>query len=206
MSLPISEIFYSLQGEGWDTGCASVFVRLHGCENNCSFCDTRDIPPPRFYRTEELINEVNKYVPCRNIVITGGEPLRTIPQQMELKNFILALRKETNNHCKISIETSGSVDPLPELTYYTSITCSPKQVCNWRICSGARYLKYVVIPTFTAEIPPLKWHNKIFLQPLWNVSENDVDQRSLNQCLEYIKKEPHRFRLSLQTHKYIGVR
>ena len=73
----ISEIFYSLQGEGRLIGLPSVFIRTSGCNLRCVWCDTPYTswqPEGRSYPIEKIIREVEKY-PARHVVITGGEPL-----------------------------------------------------------------------------------------------------------------------------------
>ena len=98
----VSEIFYSIQGEGTLAGTPSVFIRLSGCPLKCKWCDTQyawdanegdDIPVP------EIVNKVVHW-PCRFVVITGGEPMVN-PQLPELTTAL----KERNKH--ITIETSG---------------------------------------------------------------------------------------------------
>ena len=98
----VSEIFYSIQGEGTLAGTPSVFIRLSGCPLKCKWCDTQyawdanegdDIPVP------EIVNKVVHW-PCRFVVITGGETMVN-PQLPELTTAL----KERNKH--ITIETSG---------------------------------------------------------------------------------------------------
>lgn len=76
-SMRIAEIFYSLQGEGILAGLPSVFVRTSGCNLRCAWCDTSYTswkPEGGERNIEEILAEVEKY-PCRNVVLTGGEPL-----------------------------------------------------------------------------------------------------------------------------------
>jgi len=73
----ISELFYSLQGEGGLAGVPSVFVRLAGCPLRCRWCDTKyawDASAGTEMRPEEVLEQVERY-PTRYVVITGGEPL-----------------------------------------------------------------------------------------------------------------------------------
>jgi 7-carboxy-7-deazaguanine synthase len=102
----ISEIFYSLQGEGTLTGVPSVFVRTSGCNLRCRWCDTPYAswrPEGREWAVEEIVAEVQR-TPARHVVLTGGEPMlaKALPE--------LAQRlREENYH--ITIETAGTLPP-----------------------------------------------------------------------------------------------
>ena len=75
--MKVSEIFLSVQGEGCRAGAASVFVRLAGCDLRCTWCDTDyalDDKQAESLTVQEIINRVEKY-DCREVVVTGGEPL-----------------------------------------------------------------------------------------------------------------------------------
>ena len=68
----VDEIFYSLQGEGRNTGTPSVFVRFAGCNLQCDFCDTQHQSAQQMAE-DEIVDRVLAY-PATNVVITGGEP------------------------------------------------------------------------------------------------------------------------------------
>ncbi len=71
----ISEIFYSVEGEGIEIGRVEVFVRLSNCNLNCKWCDTKYAKQDgREMEIQEVLSEIEKY-PGKNISITGGEPL-----------------------------------------------------------------------------------------------------------------------------------
>jgi len=75
MSLQVSEIFYSIQGESTRAGCPCVFVRLAGCNLRCSYCDTVYAQQGGEERTiAAILAQISRY-PCRLVEITGGEPL-----------------------------------------------------------------------------------------------------------------------------------
>jgi len=98
----ISEIFYSLQGEGFLTGVPSVFIRLAGCPLRCRWCDTKytwDETAGQDYSIAEIVQTVGKW-PYKFVVITGGEPMinRDLPQ---LAQQLKAAGKY------ITIETAG---------------------------------------------------------------------------------------------------
>ncbi len=78
---PVNEIFYSLQGEGFNTGTASVFVRLSGCNLRCAFCDTNH-QPHTMMSLPEIVDEVMHYPSAPLIVLTGGEPALHIDDKL----------------------------------------------------------------------------------------------------------------------------
>ena len=102
----ISEIFYSLQGEGGLSGVPSVFVRTSGCNLRCSWCDTPYAswnPEGKQMAIDEIIAEVERH-PCEHVVLTGGEPM-IAPQIHDLA----AELKLLGYH--ITIETAGTIAP-----------------------------------------------------------------------------------------------
>jgi 7-carboxy-7-deazaguanine synthase len=106
--MKISEIFYSVQGEGLLTGVPSVFIRTSGCNLRCVWCDT----PYTSWRPEgdqmtipEILAAVDRVLdgaPCRYAVLTGGEPMM-LPESVELTNSL----QERGFH--ITVETAGTV-------------------------------------------------------------------------------------------------
>jgi len=102
--MKISEIFYSIQGEGTLIGVPSVFVRTSGCNLRCTWCDTPYTswsPEGTEMTHDAIIDEVQKY-PARHVVITGGEPLLFAPVVALTKTL-----KQLGLH--ITIETAGTV-------------------------------------------------------------------------------------------------
>jgi 7-carboxy-7-deazaguanine synthase len=98
----ISEIFYSIQGEGLLVGVPSVFVRLAGCPLRCRWCDTKYAQDPSSgveMNIEQIIEKVQQWQ-CRHVVLTGGEPMAN--------SQLPALAKALKKHRKhITIETAG---------------------------------------------------------------------------------------------------
>ena len=102
----ISEIFYSIQGEGELTGVPTVFIRTSGCNLRCRWCDTPYAswnPEGEEMSIEDIIKEVKKQ-PARHCVLTGGEPMIA----RGIKELAAALRAEGQH---ITIETAGTVSP-----------------------------------------------------------------------------------------------
>jgi len=105
----VSEIFYSLQGEGFLAGLPSVFVRLAGCPLRCRWCDTKygwDEKAGAHYSIAKIVRTVQRW-PCKFVVITGGEPMIN----SDLPELVQKL-KAIGKH--ITIETAGIVF-IPDL-------------------------------------------------------------------------------------------
>ena len=103
--MQITEIFFSIQGEGIHTGLPTVFIRATGCNLRCTYCDTTYVyENGKEMSIDQIISKIEKYQ-CINICITGGEPL--------LQNDTLRLiRKLQEKKYQISLETNGSI-PIP---------------------------------------------------------------------------------------------
>jgi len=110
-SLKISEVFFSIQGEGIYIGLPTIFIRLFGCNLRCAWCDTTYARIEEEGKWRELSpHEILKAVSCyssQHVCITGGEPLL----QQEIYTLILLLRERGYT---ISVETNGSL-PLQKL-------------------------------------------------------------------------------------------
>ena len=101
--LRITEIFYSLQGEGLTTGCPTVFVRLTGCPLRCHYCDTAyAFSGGEWREIADILRQVAEYSP-RYVCVTGGEPLA----QKACIDLLTAL---CDLGYAVSVETSGSLD------------------------------------------------------------------------------------------------
>ena len=212
-SLPVVEYFHSLQGEGAHVGRSAFFIRLALCKVGCPWCDTKES-----WISTNHINEspgnLSKYVSKAQlqgasfVVITGGEPLHH-----NLNPLCKAIRQATTNKTTtpiaIHLETSG-VDPLTGNPDW--ITLSPKKHAPplEDLLAKCDELK-VVIQTkddilFAEKMANSAYRNSIrnkypmlFLQAGW-------DNKNGHQlAFEYVKKHP-KWRLSMQTHKWLGVR
>jgi 7-carboxy-7-deazaguanine synthase len=105
--MTVSEIFYSIQGEGIQIGLPTIFLRLFGCDLRCSWCDTMyAVEGTNFKNIEiERVKEQIYMHDCKRICITGGEPLL---QEEELEILAADLIEQGYN---IVLETSGHRDP-----------------------------------------------------------------------------------------------
>ncbi|HZX68626.1 MAG TPA: 7-carboxy-7-deazaguanine synthase QueE [Candidatus Elarobacter sp.] len=190
--LQLAEIFYSVQGEGTWTGTPAVFVRLAGCNLSCSFCDT-DYALAFFASVSDVVARVRDAGgACPMVILTGGEPLA----QRETGPLIDALRADGR---RVHIESNGTLPT--ELPHDVWLTVSPKERLAPEMARRADEAKLIVdgrvpdewIGSFPASTP-------LFLQPEGNKPAN------VALALDAAKRDPARLRLSLQTHKFIGVR
>jgi 7-carboxy-7-deazaguanine synthase len=129
--LRVNEIFKSIQGESTYAGIPCIFVRLTGCNLRCSYCDTAyAYDEGLVISLSEIIERVKRYE-CRNVCITGGEPLL----QENINKMINLLKK---NHFNVYIETNGSqnIDILPKgIVRIVDIKCpgsGMEQEMDWK--------------------------------------------------------------------------
>ncbi|MGC2362359.1 MAG: 7-carboxy-7-deazaguanine synthase QueE [Candidatus Cybelea sp.] len=189
--LQLAEIFYSIQGEGMWTGTPAVFVRLAGCNLACDFCDT-DYSLKELASVADVVQRVRELGgDCPMVILTGGEPLA----QAETAALIEALRKDGR---RVHIESNGTIySELPDDVW---LCVSPKERVDPRMAVRANEAKLIVDERVPEEHLPLFADKPtILLQPEGNRPAN------VAIALEYAKAHPQRFRLSLQTHKLIGV-
>ena len=199
----VNEIFYSIQGEGHYTGTPAVFVRLAGCNLNCWFCDT-EFHSFTEMSEDEIVAEASQY-PSRYMVITGGEPTLQLTASLTSKLHAIGFY--------IMLETNGT-QPLPEGCAVDWITCSPKRP------STNSQSPSLIHPLHIQRIDELKvvyeggnqdmnlydaiQAKEYRLQPC-HTGDRQKDTFITNQTIDYILAHP-KWRLSLQTHKVLGVR
>ncbi len=191
LMLQLVEIFYSVQGEGTHTGTPAIFVRLAGCNLACAFCDT-DYAVREFASVAEVLGRVREAGgDCPLVVLTGGEPLA----QAESPALIEALRADGR---RVHIESNGTI--ATDLPADVWLTVSPKERLDPRMAARANEAKLIVdgrvplewLARFPADVP-------VFLQPEGNKPGN------VTLAYDAVRAAPARLRLSLQTHKFIGV-
>ncbi len=184
----INEIFHSLQGEGYWTGTAIVFIRFSGCNLRCPFCDT-EFDAYNEMSLDEIVAEVERISEgCGRICVTGGEPSLQIDRE-----FIEAFHRKGYF---IHIETNGTKE-LPDGIDW--VTCSPKT--DWTPSAGvvlesADELKVVYTGQDVSRWEGFNAAHR-FLQP--------CSGRNTKEVVEFILSHPV-WRLSLQTHKYLDIR
>ena len=103
MKLRVNEIFYSIQGESTTAGFPSLFIRLSGCNLNCSWCDTvKAKEEGREMDIDDIIDEVNRNKPFHHVTLTGGEPLLQ-------DGAIHLLQRLSEEGYSSQVETNGTV-------------------------------------------------------------------------------------------------
>mgnify|MGYP006315313399 CR=1 FL=1 len=193
MKLKVSEIFYSLQGEGARVGEASIFIRLQGCKAKfaCAAarikCDT-EFESGREWDVKELLSRISQF-DCRNVVWTGGEPTDQLTEK------IVSIFKEKGYYqC---IETSG-LNSVPQGIDFVSL--SPKvaeHILKKNFPEGVTELRYV--RHSGQEIPQPSVEAKYYyLSP--HSDGFEINQTNLNHCISLCLKNPL-WRLSVQQHK-----
>lgn len=212
MTYAVKEIFYTLQGEGANTGRPAVFCRFAGCNlwtgreedrTNaiCTFCDTDFVGTNgpgggKFATAEALAAAVAATWPAstsprarRFVVCTGGEPLLQLDEPL-----VQALHGQG---FEIAIETNGTQLPPPGIDW---ICVSPKAGAPLNLTHGQE-LK-LVFPQKGAE--PERFEHldfqHFFLQPMDSPQRERNTQLATRYCLEHPQ-----WRLSLQTHKLLGI-
>ena len=209
MKYRIKEIFFTQQGEGKNTGKDFIFVRFSGCnlwsgqEKHrasavCKFCDTdfygTDGINGGKYQAKELIKKIKSlWISADSqirVVLTGGEPLLQVD-----KGLISALKKE---NIYIAVETNGTLEAPDGIDW---ICMSPKANTEIKLRKGSEVK--VVYPQ--KNLNPDNFNvldfKNFYIQPM--DSENYED--NVSQSVKYCMQNPN-WKLSLQTHKILGIR
>lgn len=194
---PLMEDFYTVQGEGFHSGRAAYFLRLGGCDVGCHWCDVKeswDADAHPVTSPADMLMKV-KHTSADFCVITGGEPA--------MYNLAPLTDVFREAGLELAIETSG----VYELTGSWHWVCfSPKKFKKPvdSIYRLANELKVVIF--HPSDIAWAEEHAarvnadcKLYLQPEWSKSES-----VLPLIVEYVKKNP-KWKISLQTHKYMNI-
>ena len=209
-SLPVVECFHSLQGEGEHAGRSAYFIRLASCKVGCPWCDTKDSWNSELHPQQSLIDLSIGTAKAQKegaafVVITGGEPLHHNLDRLceEIRKYTLNLGETS---IPIHLETSG-VDMLSGNPDW--ITLSPKRHSPPRLENllSCQELKVVIQNAedlhFAKKMADLIKNNgkskpQLFLQAGWKNEEGQ------ELAIKYVKTHPD-WRLSMQTHKWLGV-
>ena len=201
MSYTVREIFHSLQGEGVQTGRAAVFLRFAGCNlwsgreadranAACRFCDTDFVGGDKFADAQSLAEAVRATGGAtRYVVVTGGEPGLQLDEA--LLHALHGLGFE------VAIETNGTVEIPPGIDW---VCVSPKAGTDLKVTRGDE-LK-LVFPqegAVPADFERLAFDH-FLLQPMDGPERAANTQAAIAHCLTH-----PRWRLSLQTHKIVGI-
>lgn len=195
--LPVMEEFYTIQGEGYNTGKAAYFIRIGGCDVGCHWCDVKESWNANLHPLIET-NAVIKNVVLHkadSVVITGGEPL--------IYNLQYLTSELKKHGIKTFIETSGAYEFSGEWDW---VCLSPKKTM---LPLPNSYLKanelkiiiynkhdFVWAEEQAAQVPKNCY---LFLQPEWSKSAELTPL-----LVEYVKTNT-KWRISLQTHKYMHI-
>jgi organic radical activating enzyme len=190
----INEIFRSVQGEGTHAGMACTFIRFASCNLNCKWCDTKNLQVQMMPTSGQIVTMLDVFG-CKNVVLTGGEPMI----QLGISDLIVKLLQAGFN---VHIETNGTrpLATFPEETRKKIwVTCSPKPANKWFIDQSLEpdEFKYVI----DEEIPIEKIvdNDNVYLMPQDGWSE------SLSKCLQFMWARPLA-KLGIQAHKYWGIK
>ena len=209
MSYRIKEIYFTQQGEGSNTGRDFVFVRFSGCnlwsgkEKNrksaiCQFCDTdfygTDGINGGVYSAKQLIEKIKSLWVSRDnniaVVLTGGEPLLQVNDEL-----VAALKQE---QIYIAVETNGTLDAPDHIDW---ICMSPKANTEIKLKKGHEIKVIFPQESLDPEKFSLFDFSEFYLQPM----DSNKYQENLNATITYCQKNP-KWKLSLQTHKILGIR
>jgi 7-carboxy-7-deazaguanine synthase len=205
----VKEIYYTLQGEGAQTGRPAVFMRFTGCnlwsgreedraDAICAFCDTDFVGMDGInggkYTAEALASKVASLWPGKEgkpyVVCTGGEPLLQLDQPLidafHLQGF------------EVGIETNGTL-PLPEGVDWVCV--SPKANTDIIIRKGDELKLVVRQHNWPPELFAAWNFTHFYLQPMDGSNVNEHTAWAIDYCLLHPQ-----WKLSIQTHKLIGIR
>lgn len=194
--LPIMEHFYTIQGEGAYTGVATYFIRLGGCDVGCHWCDVKDSWDAEKHPltlVEDIVEIATSQASI--IVITGGEPL--------MWDLSYLTKKLHEKGARIHMETSGAYPMSGDIDW---VCLSPKKTMLPKddVCEAAHELKCIIFNQhdfkFAEEQAARVGKDCVlYLQTEWSKRE-----KNLPEIVEYVKENP-KWRISLQTHKYLDI-
>ena len=209
MSYAVKEIYYTLQGEGMQAGRAAVFCRFAGCNlwtgreqdrhrATCQFCDTDFVGTDgpgggKFARAEDLALAVDARWPAgrgnKYIVCTGGEPALQLDAAL-----VEALH---GRGFEVAIETNGTTPLARGIDW---ICMSPKAGTDIVVREGQELKLVYPQPRALPDQFEEFGYQHFLLQPM----DGSDRERNTHLAVEYCKAHP-RWRLSLQTHKFLGI-
>lgn len=195
--LPLMETFTTIQGEGFHSGKSAHFLRIGGCDIGCHWCDIKESWNSSLYplvKVEKILESINSLTDL--VIISGGEPL--IWNMAHLTGALKKINK------KVHLETSGAY----ELSGHWDWIClSPKKNKPPipALFKKANELKVIVYnkDDLTFAKQNAKYVEKdciLFLQPEWSKKEKVMPMIS-----KFMLENPN-WRLSIQTHKYLGMK
>ena len=212
MGYAVKEIFYSIQGEGFHAGRPTVFCRFAGCNlwsglekhratAQCRFCDTDFVGTDgtfgaKYKTAVELAQQLKALWPSDSgvpyVVFTGGEPTLQVDEEL-----IQACHAQG---FEIGMETNGTRN-VPDGIDWICVSPKPRSTL---VQTSGHELK-LVYPQLEEEMNPFHFtqldFEHFFVQPMATEKDNEHLQKTLEYCLQHPQ-----WKLSLQTHKIVGVR
>lgn len=219
---PINEIFESIQGEGSFTGVPSIFIRLQGCPVGCPWCDTQhtwqlvdddqipvvqlrekstDGPTHALMNVTALLTEYEtRGYQAKHIVITGGEPamhdLMPLTEALLTKGFSVQIETSGTFHLHCADDTYVTVSPKIDMPGKYPILPEVMARAN-EIKHAVAMQKHVDELKLLLVHAPIQANTLIYLQPISQQAR--ATQLAVETCIK------ENWRLSLQTHKFIGI-
>ena len=195
--LPIMEEFYTIQGEGFNTGEAAYFIRVGGCDVGCRWCDVKESWNPDLHpltNTDSIVKNALQQ-PSKAVVVTGGEPL--------IYNMDYLCSELKMNGVKTYLETSGA-HPLSGSWDWICLSPKKNSAPVGNITKLANELKVIIFndsdiawaEQFTAQVHA---NCVLYLQPEWSRAKYMTPV-----IIDYVMKNP-RWKISLQSHKFMNI-
>lgn len=196
-SYPLMEHFYTIQGEGVHSGRAAYFLRIGGCDVGCVWCDVKESWDKQLH-PETSIGQMLEFVlesKTDFVVITGGEPA-----MYDLNPLVDALHE---HKIYVAIETSGAYEVMGNVDWFC---LSPKKFKMPVSSAYERADEFKVVIYHPSDFQwaekqteQLRQDCKLLLQPEWSKSE-----QLLPAIINHAKEHP-KWRISLQTHKFMNI-
>ena len=195
--LKVNEIFNSFQGEGVYAGTPATFLRLSGCNLNCSFCDTdfKDYDELTVSMVKNIIVENMEKYKTDILVITGGEPLLQYDEVNQLINQL---------NYKVQVETNGTIIKVPlNATYMISPKKEIEKIFKFYKNYDKAYFKFIIqdnhdLQQINELIQEYDYNKEVYLQPVYQNAQ-EITKLILKKHL------PFKYKISGQLHKYLGV-
>ena len=195
--LPVMEEFYSIQGEGYNTGQAAYFIRIGGCDVGCQWCDVKESWNAELHPlvdTTEIIERAASF-PAKAVVLTGGEP--------GMYKLDILCKGLINSDVRIFLETSGAYELSGQFDW---ICLSPKKKS---LPKASIYTKADELKVIISKEEDLEWATQqekevmpgclLYLQAEWSVSD-----KMIPLIVDFILENPQ-WHISLQSHKYMRI-
>lgn len=194
---PLMEHFYTIQGEGEHSGKAAYFLRIGGCDVGCVWCDVKESWEKQKHPETSVADMLSFVLDSKAnfVVITGGEPA-----MYDLNPLVDALHEQ---NLFVAIETSGAYEVIGNVDWFC---LSPKK---FKMPVSSAYQRADEFKVVVYHASDFQWAEeqtkllrddcKLLLQPEWSKSE-----QMLPKIIEYVKENP-KWRISLQTHKFMNI-